>query len=692
MPRSVSRFLAALFALTLVLGNLSGALAATATPVASPVASGGHGIQLADMDLSVDPAQDFYQFANGGWLKRTDIPADRASVSTWDTLYDEATQTQLSLLDRESKSSDLKEGSDQWKVVQFFKQGTDRDTRNANGLTPLAGKIAAIDGITDVASLKRYLVEHALNGASSGFFSVSVFGDLADSSVNAAYLSGPVLGLPNRDYYLEDDASNQAARDVYTKSNVRFLVLLGEDEATATEHAQAVYDLEKTLASKSLTREQEQDYSLQYNPTNVSDLAGLSTAVDWSAYLKALGITATDTVIVTQLDYLKAVDAIIASTPISTIKDMLKLQFMWFAAPYLDAGTYDIYFDLNGRALSGMTTPFPFEFRVLNHINSVMGEALGQLYVAEVFPPEAKAQITELVNNILAAYKGRLEQNTWMQPETLAVAIDKLSKVGLKVGYPDKWRSYAAVEVGSTYVDSIINATIAEAKRVNATAGKPVDRSEWGMNPQEVNAYYDSQNNEIVFPAAILQPPFFDYQADPASNYGSIGYIIGHEITHGFDVEGSQFDAAGNLNGWWTDKDQQAFDALDQKLVAQYNAIEPLPGLNLDGQIELGENTADFGGIQNAYAALQMELTKNGDPGEIDGFTQNQRFFIAAAQTWREKVRDEALTTQVKSDPHAPGSVRAVQPSRNSDAFYEAFDIKEGDPMYLAPAERVVIW
>jgi len=691
MNRVLTRFMFLLITGLLAFGSVAGALAQDASPVASPVAMETHGIQIADMDLSVDPADDFNRFANGGWFDRTEIPADRASWGVFDELNAETKDVQLAILGEQAASGELQEGSDTWKVVQFFAQGTDSATRNAGGIDPLQDEIAAIDAITDEASLQAYLIEHSLDGA-SGFFSAFVFADLADSSTNAAYLSGPALGLPNRDYYLEDDASNEAIRAAYTAANIRFLMLLGADEATATASAQAVYDLEKQLAAITLTREEQQDFTNFYNPTAITDLGSVYAGIDWPAYLTALGISGVDSVIVTELGYLQGLDAIVQATDLATIKDMMKLQLMWFAAPYVDAETYDIYFSLMGVALGGQQSPLPTEERVLNHVNGVMGEAVGQLYVAEVFPAEAKNQITVLVDNILAAYRERLEANPWMSAETKAIALDKLDKVGMKVGYPDKWRSYDAVEVGETYVDSIINGTIAEAKRQFALAGKPVDRTEWGINPQEVNAYYDPQNNEIVFPAAILQPPFFDYQADAASNYGAIGYVIGHEITHGFDITGSQFDAAGNLAQWWTEADATKFDELQAGLVAQYNAIEVLTGLTLDGQIEVGENTADLGGIQNAYSALQKDMATNGDPGEIDGFTQDQRFFIAAAQVWREVVRDEALTTQVKSDEHAPGSVRAVQPLRNADAFHEAFGIAAGKPMFLAPEDRIVIW
>jgi predicted metalloendopeptidase len=362
-------------------------------------------------------------------------------------------------------------------------------------------------------------------------------------------------------------------------------------------------------------------------------------------------------------------------------------------------------FDGYYKVLSGQDTLKPLDERIMSAVNGALPDAIGKLYVERYFPPEAKASIESLVGDILAAFHDRLEQNTWMSPVTRDKALAKLAAVRVKVGYPDKWKTYEKVEIGSTYADSMLSASVAEMERQLAKAGKPVDRSEWGMPPQTVNAYYNPGNNEIVFPAAILQPPFFDYQADPATNYGAIGYVIGHEITHGFDLQGSQFDAQGNLNNWWTPQDKASFDALTNALVKQYDAIEVKPGLHINGQITVTENTADLGGIQVAYDALQRRLAEQAaatpaatpvataaDDPALAEFTPAQRFFIAAATVWREKTRDSALVTQIKSDEHSPAAVRGVQPLRNMQQFFDAFHIVPGDPMYLPPDQRVVIW
>jgi len=458
--------------------------------------------------------------------------------------------------------------------------------------------------------------------------------------------------------------------------------------------------LERRLAEPTLTREEQQDFSLYYNPASIPDLATRYPLMDWSAYLQALDLRRTETVIVAETRYLDALPTIIEATPIATLKDYQRLQVLWNFSNNLSADIEGTAFDFYGRTLGGVEEMRPLDERALDQVNGLMGEAVGRIYVAEAFPPEAKAQIEELVANLLVAFHGRIEANAWMTPETRAKAIEKLGTLEVKVGYPDVWRSYEAIELGGSYAETALNAVNAETRRVFAQAGQPVDRTEWGLPPQTVNAYYDPLNNEIVFPAGILQPPFFDYRADAASNYGAIGFIIGHEITHGFDLQGSQFDAQGNLENWWTAADTERFQALNDRVVAQYDAVEVLPGVFVDGQITVTENVADLGGVQVAFDALQHHLVTAGQPlppppfqpPTGPRFTQEQRFFIAAATVWRQQTRDEALLTQVKTDPHAPAEVRSTEPIRNTDAFFDAFDIDPGDPMFLPPEGRILVW
>ena len=685
-----------------------------------------HGINPADMDLRADPRVDFYRFANGGWLDRTTIPADEGSYGVFQELDDLTTRQLLDLLNDLAAAGALQEGSDEWKAVRLFAQGTDLATRNAQGIEPIRPLLAEVDAIADLGAFHAFQRRAGFSWL-TGLFYPFVIPDLQNSAVYAAYLSGPFLGLPNRDYYLQDDAANQAVRDAYRATNAKLLGFAGEDAAAATAAAQAVYDLERAFAEKTLTREEEQDISLFYNPITLADLATKYPLMDWPAYTQELGLTGVDRLVVTQPRYFDALAAIVRATPLETLKDYVKLEIMWSFPEYLSEEIEATAFEFRGKVLEGAAEQRPLDERVLAAVNGIVGEAVGKLYVEEHFPPEAKAQIDELVEGIVAAFRARLDANTWMSDATTAKALAKLDAMRLKVGYPDRWRAYDAVEIGDSYAVSFISAQRAEFRRQLDRVGEPVDKDEWGIPPQTVNAFYNPTQNEMVFPAGILQPPFFDYRADPASNYGAIGFVIGHEITHGFDLQGSQFDAEGNLANWWTPEDQAAFDALNKRAAEQYAKIEVLPGLFVNGQITVTENVADLGGVQVAFDALRAELQTEGvaaqatplaspfaspaaspeaspeaSPGAspmassaglaFESLTPEQRFFVAAASVWRTKIRDEALTTQVKADVHAPGSVRGTQPLKNMDAFFAAFGIRAGDPMYLPPDQRLVVW
>jgi putative endopeptidase len=549
-------------------------------------------------------------------------------------------------------------------------------------------------------------LEGAMFRGLSGSLPIGVSPDMRDSGINAVYLGGPWLGLPNRDYYLEE--GNEDVRQAYIDTTAKLLERLGRDADSALAAAQAIYDLEKSLAETTLTREEEQDPELSYNPATVEEIEQRYPQMDWRSYLDELGIAETDRMIVTETAYLDRLGQILAETPIETLRDYLRVQLLWNFYNNLDLELEETAFTFF-QALGGQSVMPPLDERVLGQVNGLMGDALGKLYVDEHFPPEAKAEMIDLVDGIVTAFGDRLERNEWMTPETRERALEKLSTLRVKVGYPDpdKWETYEDVEIGDSYFASVLSAANALTRESLAEAGFPVDREEWSMNAQTANAYYSPLNNEIVFPAAILQPPFFDYRADPASNYGAIGFIIGHEITHGFDLSGSKFDQNGNLADWWTAADRERFEELNQALVAQYDEIEVLPDLFVNGQLTVTENVADLGGVETAYDALQNQLAQEADGEGSDvtdaattpavtndplEFTPQQRFFVAAATVWRGKIRDEALVTRVRSGVHAPPEVRATQPLRNTDEFYDAFDIVEGDPMYLAPAERIRIW
>ena len=667
-------------------------LAQDATPAASPVAAFGGGALLPIMDLAVDPGEDFYRYATGAWQDRTEIPADEAVYGVSQQLRDLTRQQLLDLLDRLENSDTLTVGSDEWKAVQLFAQAMDIETRNAQGIEPIAAELEALDAVTNLDELYALIHESYLTNNLGGFYGIGAAPDFADSSVYTAWYGGPSLGLPNRDYYWEETAENAALREAYNAMNAKLLEAAGYESAAASAAAERVYDLEKRLAEPILRPVDYNDPNNYYNPSPVSDLIAANPRFDWPAFLEMLGIPDQETVVVTQLDYLAAVDEILESSDLETLKDYLKLQMLQNTASAMSEDLGRIVFDFYGTTLSGIEEQRPLEERALGAVNGGLGFALGKLYVDEYFPPEAKADIEELVQRLIAATRVRIEALDWMSPETKETALQKLATLRVKVGYPDKWETYENVNIEESLVKTLLSADLADARRNLDRIGGPVDRDEWGMLPQTVNAYYSATNNEIVFPAAILQSPNFDVDADPAFNYGSIGATIGHEITHGFDQGGSQFDAEGNLANWWTDEDRAEFEKLTAEVAAQYSGIEVLPGLNVDGELTIGENIADMGGLQIAYDALQAALGEEGDPGSIEGLTQEQRFFIAYAYSWVEKARDEAIATQIQTDEHAPASVRAVQPSRNMDEFFAAFGIEPGDPEYLAPEERIVIW
>jgi putative endopeptidase len=666
----------------------------------------GYGIDVANMDLGVSPREDFHRFANGGWLERTEIPDDKASYGTFTELYDLTTDQLLAILSEASAGErEVTADSDEAKAVRMWEQGIDAATRDALGLSPIQPFLAEIDAITDLPAYHAFL-EGAMFRGLSGSLPIGVSPDMRDSGINAVYLGGPWLGLPNRDYYLEE--GNEDVRQAYIDTTAKLLERLGRDADSALAAAQAIYDLEKSLAETTLTREEEQDPELSYNPATVEEIEQRYPQMDWRAYLDELGIAETDRMIVTETAYLDRLGQILAETPIETLRDYLRVQLLWNFYNNLDLELEKTAFTFF-QALGGQSAMPPLDERVLGQVNGLMGDALGKLYVDEHFPPEAKAEMIDLVDGIVTAFGDRLERNEWMTPETRERALEKLSTLRVKVGYPDpdKWETYEDVEIGDSYFASVLSAANALTRESLAEAGFPVDREEWSMNAQTANAYYSPLNNEIVFPAAILQPPFFDYRADPASNYGAIGFIIGHEITHGFDLSGSKFDQNGNLADWWTAADRERFEELNQALVAQYDEIEVLPDLFVNGQLTVTENVADLGGVETAYDALQNQLAQEADGEGSDvtdaattpavtndplEFTPQQRFFVAAATVWRGKIRDEALVTRVRSGVHAPPEVRATQPLRNTDEFYDAFDIVEGDPMYLAPAERIRIW
>ena len=706
---SISRSIrAALLSLALLLSLVGAALPvlAQSTPVATPQAALVHGIDLADMDLSVPPRVDFYRFANGGWLDRTIIPADRPGSNVFLQLMDRTIAQQLALLRAAAGPGGAARDSDEAKAAAIFTQGMDMTARNRAGLEPIRDALDRIAAIDSLAAYHAYLQRAAFDGVGATI-PLGVAPDAEESGTQAVYVGGPILGLPNRDYYLGDDPSLAAVREAYVETSAALLVIAGYDSGEAQPAAQAVYDFERALAAATMTREERQDYARQYNPMTLEELAAAYPGMAWPAYLSALGVAGVDRIIVGDTGFLAALPAIMAETPVETLRAYLTLELIGTWSDALSEDVSETAFAF-ARVLTGLEVQPKLDERVLAQVNGGLPDAVGKLYVAAHFPPEAKAAIEELTGDVLAAFGERLEANVWMTAETKAKAVAKLDAVTVKVGYPEAWQTYEEVALADSFAGSLRGALEARLRKEYAKAGKPVDRGEWQDPAQTVNAYYNPLGNEIIFPAGILQPPFFDYEADPASNYGAIGFIIGHEITHGFDLIGSQFGPDGNLENWWSDEDYERFLALNAELAAQYSAIEVAPGLFINGQITVGENAADLGGIQNAYGALESRLSEEGkspDASPIAAatpaaaevevkppFTPKQRFFIAAATVWRTKERPESLELQVRTDTHSPGSVRATQPLRNADPFFVSFGIVPGDPMWLPPEERIVIW
>ncbi|MCA1918577.1 MAG: M13 family metallopeptidase [Flavobacterium piscis] len=654
------------------------------------------GINLSNMDTKVSPGQDFFRYVNGSWLEKTEIPSDRNSWGSFNELRQKTDNDALAILKEASKDPKYKSNTDQGKAIALFNTIMDTVGRNKNGVKPLQPYLKKIDAIKNVTDLQNFFIEMQPQGG-IGFFGVYVGADAKNSNKNSVNLSPGGLGLSDKDYYNADDKDSKEKREKYEVHVARMMQYLGESPAKAKESAKQILALEIELSAPRLDRVERRDRRKQYNPTAVADLKKNTPSIQWDKYFTGIGMAKLDTVNVAQPRYMIALEKTLTEKKVEAWKEYLKWTLLNRTASTLSTDIENANFDFYGKTLTGALKQRPREEVALQVINGVTGEALGKLYVEKLFPAEAKDKAKNMIANVMLAYENRINALPWMSAETKTKAIEKLKKLTIKIGYPDKWKDYSKLELknvneGGTYFDNSRNISKWAYAENLAKLGKPVDKTEWGMSPQTVNAYFNPSYNEIVFPAAILQPPFYNYQADEAVNYGGIGAVIGHEISHGFDDSGARYNADGNLVDWWTADDLKQFTALGTKLADQYSALEPLPGIHVDGKFTLGENIGDLGGINAAYDGLQLYLKANGNPGLIDGFTPEQRFFISWATVWRTKSRDEAIKSQVKTDPHSPGMYRAVVPIQNVDAFYQAFGIKKGDAMYVEPEKRVKIW
>lgn len=654
------------------------------------------GINVSYMDKKVKPNDDFFRFVNGSWLDKTEIPSDMTTWGSFHELRQKTDKDALGILTEAAKNTKYKSNTDQGKAINLYKTIMDTVGRNKQGISPLKPYLAKINAIKNIKDLQAFLIEMDPAGG-IGFFGFGIGADARNSNRNVVSVGPGSLGLPDRDYYVSDDKDSKEKRDKYVLHIARILQFLGEKPLKAKTDADKILSLETVMSKPRFDRVERRDRRKSYNPMSVSDLQKLTPSIDWKNYLTKIGLTKTDSLIVTQPKFMAALEVVFKENKVEDWKAYMRWTLLNRSTSKLSTNLETANWEFYGKTLTGAVKQRPRDERALQVINGSVGEALGKLYVEKMFPAEAKAKAEKMIKNIFLAFENRINNLPWMSAETKASAIAKLHKSQIKVGYPDKWKDYSALtikspEEGGTYFSNSINLARWSTKEDIDKLYKPVDKTEWHMSPQTVNAYYNPSYNEIVFPAAILQPPFYNYQADEAVNYGGIGAVIGHEISHGFDDSGSRYDANGNLKDWWTADDQKQFAALTAALADQYSALQPLPGTFVDGKFTLGENIGDLGGINAAYDGLQLYLKENGNPGLIDGYTPEQRFFISWGTVWRTKMRDEAIKNLVKTDPHSPGMYRAYVPLQNVDAFYKAFDIKSGDGMYIAPEKRVKIW
>ncbi|AXG68581.1 neutral endopeptidase [Kordia sp. SMS9] len=651
------------------------------------------GINLEYMDTSVKPNDDFYTYVNGKWMETAEIPADRTSWGGFGVLRKDTDNDVIEIIEKANESGKYAATTDQAKALFIYNSILDTVARNKAGIKPLLPALEAIESIQSIEDMQTVLAKNPTT-VSGPFMGLAGFPNLSDSSMNAAYITPGGLGLPERDYYLDEDDKAKEIRAKYVAHITRMLQFLGDDEAKAKKDAETVLALETKLAKPRLDKVQSRDMRNFNNPRTIAELGEMTPIIDWNKMITDLGARKLDTVIVMQPNYMTALQEILKTESIDDIKTLMRWSTLDGAAGMLTTELNKANWEFYSKELNGAKKQRDAKERALATVNGSVGEAIGQLYVDAKFPPEAKAKAEKMIANVIAAYKDRIMVLKWMSPETKKKAVEKLDKFTVKIGYPDTWEDYSTLEVkeGNSYYDNMMAVGEWSLRKNLDEIDQPVDKTEWGMSPQTVNAYFNPLNNEIVFPAAILQPPFYNYQADDAVNYGGIGAVIGHEISHAFDDSGSRFDADGNLVNWWTPEDLKQFTERGNKLADQYSAIEVLPGVFINGKYTLGENIGDLGGVLGAYDGLQRHIKENGRPDKIDGYTAEQRFFLSWATVWRTKIREEALRTRIKTDTHSPGQYRAYVPLQNIDAFYEAFNIKEGDKMYIAPEDRVRIW
>jgi predicted metalloendopeptidase len=692
MKRTLCSALSAGLAAGLAHAGAAAAEPAVATSAAASTARSG--VDMAALDATVRPQDDFFRYSQGKWLKDVDIPNDRSSWGAFNVAADNVEQQIRTLIEQASQDRRAKAGSDTRKMGDFYASYMDQQHRDALGLAPLKADLARVQALKDKKALAALAARFERIGAGSPV-NMGVRQDSKDSTRYIVGISQSGLGLPNRDFYLQDEARLADTRAKYQAHVEKMLALAahGHNAQDAASEAKAIVALETEIARVQWSAVENRDPVKRYNKMKAAELKTLAPGFDWDTYLKDCGVGGkASEVIVSQPSYLQGLDRIIAATPLDTWKSYFTFRLISAYATYLSQAFDDESFAFRGAVLSGAKVNRSLDKRAIAEVNRDLGEVVGKVYVEHYFPAERKKQVEEMVHNFVLAYKERIDTLDWMSDATKKQAQAKLAKISVKIGYPDKWRDYSSLAIRrDDLVGNVMRTREFEHKRGVEKLGKPVDRTEWGMTPQTVNAYYSPTMNEIVFPAARLQAPLYDADAEPAINYGAVGISIGHEMSHAFDDSGSQYDGDGNLRNWWTREDGEKFAARAKMLAAQYSGYSPVQGYHLNGELTLGENIADNAGAIMASRAYHISL--KGKPAPVvDGYTAEQRIFMGMAQARRGKARDAALIAQVKSDPHSPSEFRVNGSLRNHPGFYETYEVKPGDKMYLAPEERVIFW
>jgi putative endopeptidase len=647
------------------------------------------GIELANMDTSVRPQDDFFRYVNGVWLDTTEIPADRNNTGVFMDLRDKAREDVLAIIEDVSAKTDLEAGTDEQKVADLYNSFMDTDRLDELALSPLQAELDRIDGLADKNELSAYFGHLGMIGG-GGPFQLYITVDAKDSTRYATHLWQSGLGLPDRDYYFNEDDRSIELRTAYVDHVEKMFKLTGFD--SPAESARRMMELETELAASHWTAVENRDSDARYNKFAIDELGSLGDGVNWQAFREEAGVGSEKDLIINQPSYIEGLNKIVAETSLADWKTFLRWNLVNNYASFLDSKVDEQNFDFYNRILEGQEEQRPRWKRGVDVVSGSLGEVIGKVYVAKYFPPEAKARMVALVDNLSSAYGEAISELEWMSPDTKAAALVKLEKFTAKIGYPDRWEDYSKLEIKTgDLAGNVMRANVFAFELDRDKLGGPIRDWEWVMTPQTVNAGYVPTMNEIIFPAAILQPPFFNLAADDAVNYGAIGTVIGHEMGHGFDDQGSKYDADGNLRNWWTEQDLAEFKKRTQALVDQYAAFEVFDDLNVNGELTLGENIGDLSGLTISYRAYQMSLGGQEAP-VLEGMTGEQRFFVGIGQVWKYKATEEAMRNRVATDPHSPPRFRVLGPLPNMPEFHAAFDVQEGDGMYLPPEQRVKIW